>query len=279
MPLIPVSNVEDPRLAWYRGVADPVLLRQGGRFIAEGRRVVERLLTSPRWRVESVLVSPAAAAALDVVLTPHLPTLPVFVAALDRLVALAGYNIHRGCLAIGLRTPTLGVEAVVPAPGEPAWLLGLEGLADADNVGACFRNAAAFGIQAVVLDAGCADPLYRKAIRTSMGATLQVPFARVTDWPGTFARVREGGGVVVALTPSADAEDLGPRRPSWAESRRLLVLVGREGSGLDRATIAACDRRVRVPMAEGTDSINVAAASAVALHGLGGACRLTGRDD
>lgn len=277
MPFVPVAEPGDPRLAWYRGVADPDVLRQGGRFVAEGRRVVERLLTSRRWGVESILVTPAAAAALEPVLAPHLESLPVFVADPDRLVSLAGYHIHRGCLAIGVRGPGLREEDLVPAPDQPAWLLGLEGLADADNVGACFRLAAAFGVSGVLLDAACTDPLYRKAIRTSMGFALQVPFARTTSWAGPFERVRAGGGVVVALTPSPEADDLAAVAREGAAPGRLLLMVGREGDGLDADTLARCDRRVRIAMAPGVDSLNVAAATAIALHALGGVQRLVGR--
>ena len=151
-------------------------------------------------------------------------------------------------------------------PAGPRTLLALEGVTDPDNVGAIFRNAAAFGVAGVLLSSHCADPLYRKAIRVSMGATLSLPFAQVPDWAVTLAALRHAGYRLVALCPGADAEDIvevagrAPRRP------RLALLLGAEGEGLSEATRAAADVEVRIPMAAGVDSLNVAAACGIALH-------------
>jgi tRNA G18 (ribose-2'-O)-methylase SpoU len=256
-----------PLLAWYRGVRDPDLLAAGGRFVAEGRAVVGRLLADARFAVESVLVSPAAAAALQPVLESR-PDVPVFVLPVRELVALAGYNVHRGCLAIASRPDPLDASTLVAVHGGTTRVLGLEALADADNVGACFRNAAAFGAGAVLLDEACADPFYRKAIRTSMAATLQVPFARIAAWPGAIAELRRAGFLSVALTPGAGAVELFEVVPAVAHAARVLLVVGNEGRGLADATLAACDHRARIAMAAGMDSVNVATAAGIALHAL-----------
>jgi len=262
------ADPADPRLAWYRGVADPELLRSGGRFVAEGRSVVARLLSDPRWTVESVLVTPAALAWLRTAVGERLDRVPVFVVSLDELRGLTGYNIHRGCLAVGLRPAPLPLEAVLPPAGERAMALGLEGLANPDNVGACFRNAAAFGVRAVVADDRCTDPFYRKAIRTSMAAVFQVPFARVPAWPATLAALRREGWTSVALVTDERAPDLRGAVPRLREAGRVLLLVGAEGTGLDPATVAEADAAVRIPMAPGVDSLNVATAAAIALYAI-----------
>jgi tRNA G18 (ribose-2'-O)-methylase SpoU len=236
--------------------------------VAEGRTVVARLLADRRWEVESVLVSPAAREALAADLAVRDHDTAVFVMAPEQLVALAGYNIHRGCLAIGKRRDVVPLEAFLPPAPEPVRLLGLEALANADNVGACFRNAVAFGVEGVVLDARCADPLYRKAIRTSMAATLQVPHTRVTRWPDVIPALRASGLIVLGLTPRADATDVTSLDRGLAAAPRLLLLAGSEGHGLDPGTLEACDRRVRIAMSAGVDSLNVATAVAIALHTL-----------
>lgn len=274
-PPVPESGAEsrggdpaDPRLAWYRGVADPELLRAGGRFVAEGRSVVARLLADARWAVESVLVTPPALAWLRTAVGQRLDDVPVFVVSLEELRGLTGFNIHRGCLAIGLRPPPVPIEAVLPPAGERAVALGLEGLANPDNVGACFRNAAAFGACAVVADRRCADPFYRKAIRTSMAAVFQVPFTRIPDWPARLARLRNEGWRSVALVTGEPASDLPDMAPALRQAGRVLLLVGAEGTGLEAATVAEADVAVRIPMAPGIDSLNVATAAAVALYAI-----------
>jgi tRNA G18 (ribose-2'-O)-methylase SpoU len=189
------------------------------------------------------------------------------VASAETIRAIVGFKFHRGCLALGVRGEPLAPEALMDPVG-PRTLLALEGVADPDNVGAVFRNAAAFGAAGVLLSSHCADPLYRKAIRVSMGATLSVPFAQVPDWPAALAGLRHAGYRLVALCPRADAEDIvevaarAPRRP------RLALLLGAEGAGLSGTTRAAADVEVRIPMATGIDSLNVAAACGIALHRL-----------
>jgi tRNA G18 (ribose-2'-O)-methylase SpoU len=265
MPVLPLHDVDDERVALYRGVGDPELLRQGGRFVAEGRQVVRRLLRSPRFETESVLVTPAALEALSGDLEPRLADLPVYVLPVDQFVALTGFNIHRGCLAMGVRPPDAVPDRVVPASPSAALVVALEHAANADNVGGVFRNAQAFGATAVLLDPTSCDPLYRKAIRTSMGAALDVPFARVTPWPGALARLREQGFVIAALDPGDGAHDIG-EAAEWLRSGRLVLLVGNEGDGLSIAARAAADLHLRIPMTPGMDSLNLATATGIALY-------------
>jgi len=270
-----IERVEpgDARLRWYTGVRDPVLLREGGRFVAEGRFIVARLLDQPEWTVESVLLSESAFTAMKDAVARR-PDVMTFVLAADAFAAVAGFNIHRGCLAIGQRRPLPRLsELVSPSDERPIRLLGLEGLVDADNVGACFRNAAAFGAHAVVLDAQCADPLYRKAIRTSMGASLRVPFTRIPDWMEALAWLSARRVTTVALTPQPDAEACSWVSPRLRAAPRLALLVGREASGLTSGVQRACDHRVRIEMMPGEDSLNVATAAAVALHEFAGDAR------
>jgi tRNA G18 (ribose-2'-O)-methylase SpoU len=258
--VIHVASVDDSRLDEYRNVPDPELLRTHGVFVAEGRHVVRRLLTESRFTTRSILLTPSAAESLADRL-PHLDAIPVFVVSQHAMNAITGFNIHRGCLAIGERPllpswPSLAREA--------RRLVVLEHVSNADNVGAIFRNAAAFGVDAVLLGPSCADPLYRKAIRTSMGAALRVPFAMMEDWPGDLDRLKAQGLRLMALTPSTDAQsmdDVGP-------PERTALLVGHEGNGLSDEALAASDLRVRIPMAPGTDSLNVATATAIALYAL-----------
>jgi tRNA G18 (ribose-2'-O)-methylase SpoU len=267
VPVITIDSAEDDRLAGYRAVSDPALARAGGRFVAEGRRVVERLLLSPAFAVESVLVTKPAHVALQSapeVLTAR-PNLPVYLVPQDVMNRVAGFHIHRGCLALARRPVPSAWETL--AAGARLMIV-LEQLGDADNVGSTFRCAAAFGVDAVLLGTGCADPLYRKAIRTSMGAALAVPFAIVDEttrpWPGALHVLRAGGWDVVGLTPRATCP------PLWDVagdgSSRLALVFGHEGDGLSPQALDACTRLARIPMVPGVDSLNVAVSVGVALH-------------
>ena len=261
MPLIDVTTLAHPRLEPYLGVADPVLLRSGGRFIAEGRAVVRRLLASPGWRTESVLVSPAALKQLAPALTSHLPGTDVFVASPDLINQLTGFNIHRGCLAVGVRGEARLLAEVVPAGHQAAAIVVLDGVANPDNVGGLFRNALAFGAAGVLLAPGSCDPLYRKAIRTSMGASLVVPFAQIDPWP-ILAGYQDPGYAIVVLDDGLEA-------PTRAGARTLGPPVRpcprERGRGCVRGRASAGGCNARIPMAAGVDSLNAATAGAVAL--------------
>lgn len=264
--IIPISDLRDRRLDDYRNIPDPELLRARGIFMAEGRHVVRRLLQSQRFTTRSLLLTPAAHEGLaDVV--ERSTDIPVYVVSQEAMNEIAGFNIHRGCLAIGVRPAQTAWDEVVR---DALLVVVLEGVSNADNVGGIFRSAAAFGAGAVLLGPACTDPLYRKAIRTSMGAALRVPFAVLRDWPGDLARLRRAGFHLVALTPDSSAVPLGEldaakRSPANA---RTALLVGHEGDGLSGDAIAAADVRARIPMVAGVDSLNVATAASIALYEL-----------
>ena len=261
-----VEDPEDPRLADYREIRDAERRRRGGTFIAEGRQVVRRLLSAGRYRVRSALVTPPALHALGEALAAA--GVPTYLVRQDVVEAVVGIEFHHGCLAAGERGAEPTAEAVLAETRRSDRLVILEGLGDSSNVGALFRNALAFGVGAVFLAPGTADPLYRKAIRVSSGATVALPFARLADWPRDLERLRDAGYTVLALTPRAEAVDIGEldkRRPLPA---RLALLLGTEGRGLSAEALAAADLLVRIPMAPEMDSLNVAAAGAVALHWL-----------
>lgn len=261
-----VEDPADPRIAGYREARDGLLRRREGLFLAEGRLLVRRLLEASRFPVESLLVTPPALDDLrDLLARDDAPA--VLVASAETIRAIVGFKFHRGCLALGVRGEPIAPAALVDPEG-PRTLLALEGVADPDNVGAVFRNAAAFGAAGVLLSRHCADPLYRKAIRVSMGATLSLPFARASDWPATLAALRHAGYRLVALCPRAEAEDIGEVAAREPRRRRLALLLGAEGEGLSGSTRAVADVEVRIPMADGIDSLNVAAACGIALHRL-----------
>ncbi|ACA19520.1 tRNA/rRNA methyltransferase (SpoU) [Methylobacterium sp. 4-46] len=264
---IPIEDPADPRLSAFAAIRERDLVGRRGRFVAEGEVVLRVLLSGrARFRIESVLLSPERLASLRPALAA-LTDAPVYLAPRAVMSALAGFPIHRGVLAIGRSGETPPAESLVP-PG-PALLLGLVGLANHDNVGGLFRNAAAFGADAVLLDAATCDPLYRKAIRVSAGTCLTLPFARLPDGEALLALCERHGIVPLALTPGG-GEEIAQLPPL----PRAMLLLGTEGTGLPDALMARA-RRVRIAMAPGVDSLNVAAAGAVALHRIA-APRLSG---
>jgi tRNA G18 (ribose-2'-O)-methylase SpoU len=270
--VIPVGHIDDPRLDEYRNVPDPELLRARGVFIAEGRQVVRRLLAS-RLTTRSVLLTPAAHDGLADVLGGV--NCVVYVVTQQVMNAITGFNIHRGCLAVGERPAASDWRELVR---NPSLVVVLERVANADNVGGIFRGAAALGAGAILLGPACADPLYRKAIRTSMGAALSVPFATLADWPADLERLRTEGFTVIAMTPSKNALPLSEVAPltAAAEPFRAAILVGHENEGLSAGALSAADLQVRIPMTGSVDSLNVATAAAIAMYELSGA-RASGR--
>ena len=243
----------------YQHVGDHRWLTGQGLFVAEGRFVVRRLLESRRFRIKSILVTPAAlqglAGALD-------SDTPVYVVEQEALNRITGFNFHRGCLALAHRPQE---TAAAGRLDEARRLLALEGVGNPDNVGGLFRVAAAFGVGGLLLDPGSADPFYRKAVRTSMGAVLEVPFERVTAWPTALGRYRERGFDIVALTPREDARPLLDYVTGGAPARRIVVMVGAEGAGLTEEALAQATERVRIPTSPSVDSLNVTVAAGIAL--------------
>ena len=256
-----ISRADDPRIAAFRGVRDPELVRQRGQFVAEGRLVVRRAIEDGGFRVRAVLVNEAALAQLGPVLARVDADTAVYVCDTAVFVDLAGYNIHRGCLALVDRPPARTIDEVL---AEANTIVVLERVANADNVGAVFRHAAAFGCGAVVLSPGCCDPFYRKAIRTSMGAVLRVPSAAAEPWPDALARIRAQGFTIAALTPREPAVTL----DAFARARpvRVALVAGAEGEGLGVEAEAIADARIRIPTSAAVDSLNVATAVAIALY-------------
>ena len=256
-----VEDPEDPRLIDYREIRDAERRRRSGTFIAEGREVVRRLLRTRRYEIRSALVTPPALAALGAALAAG--GVRTYLVRQDIVKAIVGIEFHHGCLVVGERGKEALPEAIL-AEAAGKSLVVLEDLGDASNVGAMFRNGLAFGVGAVFLSPGTADPLYRKSIRVSAGAVVALPFARLPEWPRDLVRLREAGYTILALTPRADAVPMGTHpRP-----RRAALLLGTEGRGLSAEALALADLHVRIPMAPEMDSLNVATAGAVALHWL-----------
>jgi tRNA G18 (ribose-2'-O)-methylase SpoU len=233
-------------------------------FVAEGRLVVRRVLEDVRYRVRSLLLNDAALRGLGPLVARVEDACAVLVCPTDDFAGITGYNIHRGCLALVERpAPTPVAEAIA---GAHVVVL-LDGVGNADNVGGVFRNAAAFGAGAVILSPDSCDPLYRKAIRTSMAATLRVPFACSLEWAADLARVRDAGFTVVALTPREPSVPL-DEFAAAAHGARLALVVGAEGRGVTPLVESTADARVRIEIAKDVDSLNAAVAAGIALHRL-----------
>lgn len=265
MTIEPVTDPRDARLEAYRRARDPAWRRSAGCFVVEGRLLVERLLGGSRFRPRSVLATPGAVARLRPFLDAA-PDLTVYVAEPAVLRAVLGFPFHRGCLALAERGPEPSPAPLV-APGGRRRLLVLDRVADPVNVGALVRNARAFGAAGVLCAPGTADPLAPQAIRASAGAVLTLPVATLADWPEGLEALRQAGYALVALAPDGTVElrELGGPRPVPA---RLALLVGAEGAGLDPAARRRADLTVRIAMAPGVDSLNVAVAAAIALYHL-----------
>jgi tRNA G18 (ribose-2'-O)-methylase SpoU len=256
----PVASPDDPRVADYVGLTDGARRMRheagAGFFIAEGEKVIARTAAAG-YPPRSLLVSPSRLADL----MPEVAALdcPVYVASYDVLQAVTGFHVHRGALAsfgrLPLRTPAevlAGATRVVV----------MEQVTNHTNLGAVFRSAAALGMDAVLLSPQSCDPLYRRAVRVSMGQVFSVPYAFLERWPEGIDDVRAAGFRVLALTPHPPATDLSDvvLRPD----EKVALLLGAEGPGLTEQVMAASDERVRIPMAAGVDSLNVGAAAAVA---------------
>jgi len=250
-------------VAAYRQVRERDLVGRQGGFIAEGEVVLRVLVTGggPH-RAASLLIDAKRLSKLAPLIESLPDAIPVYLAGRAVLDAIAGFPIHRGILAHGLRAPDLGAACVLAGLGERALVLALHGVANHDNMGGLFRNAAAFGAAAVLLDTTSCDPLYRKAIRVSVGAALKVPFARIDPDEDMLSVLEDAGFEVLALSPSGGERLNGLVRPA-----RAALLVGAEGPGLPPDVLARA-RTFRIPMAAGWDSLNVASAAAVALHAL-----------
>jgi len=264
--IVPIDDPADKRVSDFAALNDPELRRRverpgpgdGGIFVVEGPLVVRRLVHSG-YRLRALLVTDRGLRSLEGELA--LVEAPVYLAEQAIVDAIGGFNFHRGALASADRRPLPELTTVAQATD---LALIIEGVNDHENLGALFRNAAAFGAGAIVLDPTAADPLYRRSTRVSMGHVLGLPYTRAREWPGAITEMQALGFEVLALTPAPDAGDIA----SVAVRPRQAVLVGAEGPGLSARALAAADRRIRVAMAPGVDSLNVATAAAVVLHHL-----------
>ena len=257
-----IEDADDPRIEAYREVRERDLVGRRGLFVAEGEVVLGRLIGSERFRTLSALVDSRRLEKLGPMLAGLADDVPVFHAGQQVLDAITGFPIHRGILGLGARRQEVSVSGLLAGMGLRALVLALFGIANHDNLGGIFRNAAAFGVDAVILDETCCDPLYRKALRVSVGGVLQVPSAQAGDGEDIMALLAGQGFETLALTPTGEAP-LAEVRPAG----RTAVLLGTEGPGLPAEVIAAA-RSIRIPMAAGFDSLNVATTSGIVLHHL-----------
>jgi tRNA G18 (ribose-2'-O)-methylase SpoU len=261
-----LTDPDDPRVADYRCLTD-VDLRvafepPNGLFMAEGELVLRRAV-SAGYELRSVLVDAKRVDQVAGIVAAQ-PDVPVYAATPAVLQATTGFHVHRGILASVHRRP---LPAVADLLASARRLAVLEDVNNHTNLGAIFRCAAALGIDGVLLSPSCADPLYRRSVRVSMGEVFAVPYARAESWPGALAAVRDAGFSVLAMTPAEGSVAL-DAIPAEHRSRPALLL-GAEGPGLTPAAVAAADVAVRIPMQRGVDSLNVAAAAAVAFWELG----------
>lgn len=259
---IPISDPDDPRIAAYCNVRERDLVGREGRFVAEGKVVLNVLFAARRFEAESALILDRRLAGMADTLDLAPQDLPLYVADQATMDAIAGFHIHRGILAIGRKRTDDDAQSLLAALPADALVIVLLGISNHDNVGAIFRNAAAFGADAVLLDRASCDPLYRKAIRVSVGAALKVPYAVLADADAIHAGLADAGFEQLAMTPR-DAEDIADVSPAG----RQAIWLGAEGPGLPEDLMTRL-RRVRIDMEADFDSLNVAAASAVSLHRL-----------
>lgn len=257
-----IGSADDPRIAGYRNIRDRDLAREDGLFIAEGKVVLRVLFESGRFEPVSVLALENRLGGIGDILAGAPADLPVYVAPSSVMDAIAGFHMHRGVLALAHRRAPQPVAEMIAALPENALVVALVGISNHDNIGGIFRNAAAFGAHAVLLDATCCDPLYRKAIRVSVGGVLKVPFTIAPDWRTLLETLDMAGFRQLALTP-AGALDIAAISPAG----RTALFFGTEGEGLPAELMARMEG-VRIAISSEFDSLNVAASSAIALHRL-----------
>ncbi|HWV47853.1 MAG TPA: RNA methyltransferase [Microbacterium sp.] len=271
MNLQHVTDADDPRLDDYRNLTDTALRRvqepAGGLYIAESAKVIERACAAGH-RPRSVMTQQRWVAGIASLLGDR--DVPVYLVPDEVAESVTGYAVHRGALASMHRPELASVGELLrrssagrSEPGRSRIAI-LEGLLDHTNVGACFRSAAAMGVDAVLVTPDCGDPLYRRSVRVSMGTVFQVPWTRIESWPGDIRELKDAGFVVAGMTLGEGAITLDDLVEEGHE--RLALVFGSEGHGLKASTEDVVDRRVTIPMTGGVDSLNVAASSAVAFY-------------
>ena len=264
MRIEPVTDPADPRLRDYVSLTDVVLRRvtepADGLYLAESAKVIERALAAGH-QPRSVLLQQKWLDELTPLLEPY--DVPVYLAAPEVLEKVTGFVMHRGALASMHRPPLAPVAEVLR---DARRVVVLEDIVDHTNVGAIFRAVAGLGADAVLITPRCADPYYRRAVRVSMGTVLQIPWTRLAEWPAGAEQLHDAGFAIAALALADDGVDLATYAQHPPD--RIALLLGTEGDGLSPAGLAAADTVVTIPMSRGVDSLNVAAASAVALWAL-----------
>ncbi len=263
--IVPIEDPADPRIEDYLDIRDRDLARRDGLFMAEGKVVLAQLLAVRPDLLKSVLLAAHRVGSLSALLAAVPPGVPIFAASQRVLDAIAGFPIHRGILAVGHRADGSDADTLLGAMPERAVVVVLVGIANHDNMGGIFRNAAAFGAAAVLLDSDCCDPLYRKAIRVSVGAALRVPFSRLAPQDGLLNLLARHGFAPIALSPSG-ALRLAELRPA----RRTAILLGAEGPGLPAHLIDGATS-ICIPIQDGFDSLNVATTSGIVVNHLANA--------
>ncbi|WP_310073627.1 RNA methyltransferase [Phyllobacterium sp. 1468] len=258
-----VTDAEDDRLAPYRNVRERDLVGREGRFIAEGKVVLNVLLSNPAFAVESLLILENRLAGLTRQLELCPPDVPIYCVSREVMDVIAGFPMHRGILAVGRRSTPRSIDALIDIMPDEALAVVLCGISNHDNMGSIFRNAAAFEADCILMDETSCDPLYRKAIRVSVGAALKVPFAREGSIETIVAKLQTAGFDIFALSP-AGTTNIYDARPS----RRVALLLGTEGDGLPKLLLQKL-KTVRIPMSMSFDSLNVATASGIALSRFG----------
>jgi tRNA G18 (ribose-2'-O)-methylase SpoU len=259
--ITPIDDPDDPRIGGYREMRERDLAGRRGAFVAEGEVVLRALARSGRRTLSLLIARQRLAAQADLI--GRFPNdTPVYGASQAVMDQIVGFPIHRGLLGLGEREESPSATAALAGLPERALMLTLFGIGNHDNMGGLFRNAAAFGVDLVLLDPTCCDPLYRKAIRVSVGGALVTPFARLAVGEDPVALLTHAGVTPIALSPSGRETLGGLERPA-----RAALLLGAEGPGLP-ADILARSRTVAIPMAGGFDSLNVATTSGIVLHHL-----------
>lgn len=259
MPVVTIDSLDDERIAPYRQLKANNLTRWSGLFVAEGDKLVVRLLES-RFPVVSLLVVQSLAARYE----GRLPSdTPLYVVPDDQVKTVVGFNFHRGVLACGRRLPGPDAAALAALPGLRR-LIVLPEIHDAENLGSIIRTSAALGVDAVMLGPPCADPFSRRVQRTSMGAVFRLPIVESRDLASDLKHLQAGGFALWATVTDSAARPLYATRPP----ERMALLFGSEGHGLSDEIVQLCDQRITVPMAEGVDSFNVSVTAGIVLYQL-----------
>ncbi len=259
MPIIPITSPQDERIAAFHCIRERDIVGRDQNFIAEGRVVIDVLLCSP-YKIESLLVSDKQNSFIDELPAPIRETTPVYVASQNVMDTIVGFPIHRGLLALGKKPAYVSANDLLSPLPQNAVVLGLVGMANHDNMGGIFRNAAAFGCAAIMLDSTCCDPFYRKALRVSVGGVLKVPFTHMGNTAAMIESLQQQGFKIYALSPAGKTA-----LSAVPKTGRVALLLGTEGTGLP-ASILNHIETVHIPIASDFDSLNVATTSGIALY-------------